>query len=234
MSEQVKVTVITQIVDYLKQKIINSDYKIEQKLPAELTLSKSLNVSRSSVREALYKLQAEGYVKLIPGKGAFVQSDKPENNKDLIREWFISSAPTLEEYMEVRMCIAPLAASLASERSSDEELNTLKMIHADFEKANNSNDISSLVSLDEAFHEQIFLMSHNVFLCKIGEMLTKLLKQYRLMSISSKESSSNTVEEHKTILDAIAQRDKNRAQTAMQLHLYKALDGIYEAQNKAK
>ena len=69
-------------------------------------------------------------------------------------------------------------------------------------------------------------MTHNKLLKHISELLLKELKQYRLMSISAKENSDNTVTEHLAVLEAIRNRNKDDAQKAMMFHLNKAREGI--------
>ncbi|MCR5291024.1 MAG: FadR family transcriptional regulator [Treponema sp.] len=221
-----RVSVTTQIVDSIKESIENGQFPVGEKLPAELALCEIMHVSRSSVREALYQLQAEGYVELKAGKGAFVRSSKPYDSYDAIRQWFVSNAPNLEDYTEIRLAIGPLAASLACERGTAKELQQLEHIHEQFVAANSKNDVPLLAQLDEQFHTQILIMSHNTLLQKLSELLLKELKQYRMMSIKAKKNSDNTVDEHVQILVAIKKRDKLEAQKAMLFHLNKARDGI--------
>ncbi|WP_432962637.1 FadR/GntR family transcriptional regulator [Treponema sp. OMZ 840] len=221
-----RIPVTSQIVDAIKEAVKEGQFPVGEKLPAELSLCKMMNVSRSSVREALYQLQAQGYVELKPGKGAFVRSGSPDDNHEAIRQWFISSAPNLEEYMEVRFAIDPLAASLAAEKGTDKEIQQLSYIHVQFVEANKEQAIPRLVSLDEQFHTQILEMTHNKLLKQISELLLKELKQYRMMSISAKKNSDNTITEHYAILQAIRERNKDKAQKAMIFHLDKAREGI--------
>ena len=221
-----RIPVTAQIVDAIKEAVKEGQFPVGKKLPAELTLCKMMNVSRSSVREALYQLQAQGYVELKSGKGAFVKSGSPDNNREAIRQWFISSAPNLEECMEVRFAIAPLAASLAAEKGTDKEVEELSYIHAQFIEANKEQSIPRLVSLDEQFHTQILEMTHNKLLKQISELLLKELKQYRMMSITAKKNSDNTVAEHFAVLQAIRRKNKDEAQKAMILHLAEARKGI--------
>ena len=232
MKPIMRISVTSQIVDSIKESIENGQFPVGKKLPAELELCKLMYVSRSSVREALYQLQAQGYVELIAGKGAFVRSKKPNDNYEAIRQWFISSAPNLEDFIEVRLAIDPLAASLASIKGTEKEIRQLADIHEQFVKANTTNDVPRLVSLDEQFHSQILKMSHNVLLKQISELLLKELKQYRTMSITAKKNSDNTVAEHGAVLQAIASRNKEKAQKAMIRHLHKVREDIGAVINK--
>ena len=234
MKPIMRISVTSQIVDSIKESIENGQFPVGKKLPAELELCKLMYVSRSSVREALYQLQAQGYVELQAGKGAFVRSKKPNDTYEAIRQWFISSAPNLEDFIEVRLAIDPLAASLASVKGTEKEIRQLADIHEQFAKANTANDVPRLVSLDEQFHSQILKMSHNVLLKQISELLLKELKQYRTMSITAKKNSDNTVAEHGAVLQAIASRNKEKAQKAMIRHLHKVREDIGAVINKKR
>ena len=75
-------------------------------------------------------------------------------------------------------------------------------------------------------------MSHNALLKQISELLLKELKQYRTMSITAKKNSDNTVAEHGAVLQAIALRDKEKAQKAMIRHLHKVREDIGAVINK--
>lgn len=219
MKEITRVSVTTQIVESIKESIENNQFPIGEKLPSEMKLCELMNVSRSSVREAVRELQAQGFLELKPGKGAFVRSKRPYNNYDTIREWFISSAPNLEDYTEVRMAIEPYAVALACKRATETERSMLKEIHINFIEGNKTHDPAQLATLDEQFHTQILIMSHNSLIITISELLMKALKKYRLLSITAQNNSDNTIEEHERILSAILEQDTAKAQQAMQFHL---------------
>ena len=62
-----------QVVDVLKEYIASDEIQIGDKLPPELTLAKMLNVSRSTVREAIRTLSVLGYIEIVNGKGSFLR-----------------------------------------------------------------------------------------------------------------------------------------------------------------
>ncbi len=233
MKEITRVSVTTQIVNSIKESIEEGQFPVGEKLPSEMKLCELMNVSRSSVREAMRELQAQGFLELKPGKGAFVRSKEPYSNYDTIREWFIASAPNLEDYTEVRMAIEPFAASLACKRATDEEREQLKDIHAEFAAGNEKHDAAFLASIDEQFHTQILAMSHNSLISTISDLLMKALKKYRLLSISAQNNSNNTVEEHERILSAILDKDTSKAMQAMQFHLNRVQERIVSLSNNA-
>lgn len=220
-----RVSVTKQVVESIKESIISGQFTVGEKLPAEVKLCELLSVSRSSIREAMQALQVEGYVELIPGRGAFVR-DNQSHDYNTVKNWFIESVPTLEDYTEVREAIEPLAVRMAIQRSSDEEIRTLLDIHQEFIDAEKENNVSLMANLDEKFHTQIIVMAHNALLGKINSLLASELKKYRVMSISVKEHSDNTIREHGMICESIKKRDARMATSAMLKHLEMTLSDM--------
>lgn len=213
-----RVSVTKQVVESIKESIINGQFIVGEKLPTEAKLCEILNVSRSSIREAMQALQVEGYVELISGRGAFVR-DNQSHDYDTVRKWFIESTPTLEDYTEVREAIEPLAIRMAIQRGTEEELDELLGIHNSFILAEEEKNISMMAKLDELFHSHIVTMAHNTLLSKINSLIAADLKKYRVMSISVKDQSENTIEEHELICKSIKTRDPQLATSAMMNHL---------------
>ena len=220
-----RVPIATQVVESIRQSIVKGQFHVGEKLPPEVKLCEILQVSRSSIREALRHLQAEGYVELLPGRGAFVR-DNQSYDYNAVRRWFIASSPNVRDFCEVRGVMEPLAARMAVERGTVEEYKTLQDIHDDFVDAAKENNVSELASLDEKFHTQIAAMSHNSLLSNINDILNSELKEYRIRSISVKANSKNTVKEHKQILMGIKKKDSSAASAAMLFHLDMVLSDI--------
>ncbi len=86
----------------------------------EVQLAEQLGVSRTPVREAIRKLELEGLVVMLPRKGAYVAN---------------MSLKDIMDVLEVRASLEGLAAYLAAERISDEDIKKLKDISEEFKKA---------------------------------------------------------------------------------------------------
>ena len=213
-----KIPVTTQVVESIRESIVKGQFKIGDKLPPESKLCELLKASRSSIREALRQLQAEGYVELLPGKGAFVR-DNQSHDYDTVQRWFIAASPNLRDFTDVREALEPLAVRMAVERGTAAECLILRRIHRDFISAAAENNVSALASLDEKFHAQIVTMAHNSLLDKINKLLDSELKEYRIRSISAKTDSENTAREHEKILAGIMKKDARAAASAMLAHL---------------
>lgn len=213
-----RIPVTTQIAESIKDSIIKGQFKIGEKLPAEQKLCDILGVSRSSIREAMKELQAQGFVELKSGRGAFVRDNQPHDYESL-RNWFIESAPSLEEFNQVRQSIEPSVVALAAKNATKKEIQELKDLHEKFIFANIENNTSKLANLDEQFHTQIIKMAHNSIFTQINKLVVVGLRKYRIKAIALKENSSNTIKEHERIYNAIEQRNIEESKSAMIDHL---------------
>lgn len=219
MKQIIRVPVTQQVVESIKESILNGQFPVGNRLPAEAKLCDMLHVSRSSVREAMRVLQAEGYVRLEAGKGATV-ADNQSHDYDTVRKWFQESAPKLEDYAEVREVLEPLCVKLAIEKSDhNEKFSDIEKIHQDFIDADKEHNVSLMAKCDEQFHSQIALRSHNSVLEKMNTLLSTELWKYRLMSISAQANGIKTISEHQAIYDAMRKHDVDAAQKAMLKHI---------------
>lgn len=217
-----KMPIIDQVVNNIKQSITDGDFVVNQKLPSELSLCKILGVSRSTVREAFRILQAEGFVDVKAGRGAFVKDCNPKDF-DAIRLWFQSSAPELKDFFEVRCAIEGLACREAALRGSAEQIANLEMTFDLFVKAVETGDVVERARLDELFHTIIVEMTLNPLLTKIHGLIAMEFKKYRSISFAIDFNARNAVEPHYKILEALKQRNGIVAEEEMIAHLDRAI-----------
>lgn len=218
MKAVTKVSIIDQVVSTIKESILNGEFTLGQKLPSELSLCKTLSVSRSTIREACRVLQTLGYVELKPGRGAFICDTDP-HDVDVIRYWFSESASQLEDFTDVRKVLEQLAVRMAIEHCTDNDIQALERVNTAFIKAVNEHNISEVAKLDEAYHEQIFLMSRNLLLIKLNRLISIEFKKFRIMTFSLKRNCLNAVDPHAKVLDAIKRRNIPDGITEMSKHM---------------
>jgi DNA-binding GntR family transcriptional regulator len=130
--------------------------------------------------------------------------------------------------LEIRASLEGLAASLASERISPEDIKKLEDIAKDFEQSTNNSDIETLLRKDVEFHECIFKATNNK---KLHQLITSLWEQvyrFRVTYISDYDSSVNIIGEHKLILDAIKKGDAELAKKYATEHIENAEQFIIE------
>lgn len=213
-----KVSVVQQVEDEIKKYIQSSNIQIGDKLPSEKVFCEELNIGRGSVREALRLLQAKGYVEIIQGKGAFVAS-KEELKKEELAVWFRDNQIQLQDFIEVRMAIEPLALRLAIERCTEKDFRKLTAIMTRTIRAAEQKDNAELAICDEKFHSAIVECSHNQLLISINKEIVKSLRNFREKTFRIDGNIQNCIPFHAAILDAMKHKDIKKAQSKLLEHL---------------
>lgn len=170
----------------------------------ENQLADKLGVSRTPVREALRMLELENLVELVPRKGAQVLD---MSEKDIVN------------ILEVRSALEGLATQLACKKMSAEDLQQLKKLEADFERAVADNDVELFVDIDEDFHDLIFSSTGNDKLIYIFKNLRIQLYRYRMAQAKNDTSMSTIVAHHKNIIRAIENREAEEGAAIAQGHI---------------
>ena len=201
------------VYDYLLSYIEDNDLEIGSKLPTEKELCEQMNVSRSTVREAVSMLQARNVVDVIKGSGTYVKSRNadPQENKLTI--------DNLRDFMEIRISVEILAIRLFIANYSDENYALLENAQKRFEKAVKEKNAEKMADCDEAFHGTLFKCTGNSLLIDIGELLANSFRYYRHRTFEIEVHRMDAVNAHRKILEAIRMKDTDEAIFSMRQHL---------------
>ena len=194
------------VFETLRDAIITQVLKPGERL-MEIQLADEMGVSRTPVREAIRKLELEGLVIMVPRKGAYVAG---------------VSMKDLHEVYEVRAALEMLAVSLAAERITDEELDALErqVLRESEEEANeNENTLDNIVYIDTTFHDIIYQAANNQRLVQFLNILQEQLQRFRAASLSRPGRSKTALEEHKQIIEALAERNGDLAAQLAKEHI---------------
>ena len=191
------------VFESLRTAILEGKLKSGQRL-MEVQLAEQLGVSRTPIREAIRKLELEGLVIMLPRKGAYVAD---MSFKDLI------------DVLEIRASLDGLAASLASGRRRDEDIEGLEKLAREFEESVKSGDIEEVLKKDVEFHEYIFSLANNKKLYQIINSLWEQVHRFRVTYVSDYEASLSLVEEHNKIFEAIKEGNCELAQKYATEHI---------------
>lgn len=204
------------VFEALRDAIIRGVLKPGERL-MEVQLAEELGVSRTPVREAIRKLELEDLVVMIPRKGAYVSG---------------ISLKDIADVFEVRAAVEALAAGLAAERITAEELEELERILVKKAEIIEANDLDRLVEIDILFHECLYQASRNAKLVQIINNLSEQIHRFRSTSLASPGRMKEALEEHRKIVEAISERNITLAQTLAQEHIENAENSILEAIRK--
>lgn len=204
------------VLEALREAIFNGVLQPRERL-MEIQLAEELGVSRTPVREALRKLEQEGFIVMVPRKGAYVA--------DL-------SLKDIEDVFEIRIALEGLAASLSAERITDEELEVMERLLAEKAEAIKSLNMEKLVEVDTQFHETIYNSSRNERLSNIISNLREQIQRYRTTSLAYPGRMQRSLEEHRSIVEAIQARDPILAKQLVQDHIENAENTLLETLKK--
>ena len=216
------------LVDNIKKRIENGDYKIGDKLPTEMQICEMFGVGRSSTREAMRILQAMGFIQILKGKGTFVVNNCTSNN-DAIKEWYASNKNVLEDLIDVRTSIECLAVRRATLLMTDSDILDLERINSDFKENANADNIPALLMLDSDFHRKIAKASGNELIVLFNKQIESTFEVYRGKAYIITKHALSASMGHDKILKCIKNRDAKGAEKAMQEHIVETLSHITDA-----
>ncbi|MDI9500680.1 MAG: GntR family transcriptional regulator [Acetivibrionales bacterium] len=196
----------SRVYNRIRNDILNGVYEPGESL-VELKLSEELGVSRTPVREALRQLELEGLVQSVPNKGATVRGVTEQDIQDIYT---------------IRMLIEGLAARWAAEKITPEELEELKEAVDLEEFYTTKSNYGNLLRFDTRFHDIIFKASKSKPLMYTLSTFHRYVQKARRVSMSSPERAAEVLQEHKAILQAIIDRDADRAEKLMTEHVRNA------------
>lgn len=199
------------IYEILKNQIINEELKPGERLLDDKLASK-FGVSRTPIRESLTRLSSEGLVEIIPRSGMYV---KRLNRKDV------------EEIYEIRRLLEGLAARQAAPVIDNKELKRLSLLLEKAKRSLGSDDRRICIDLDIRLHDVILKNCQNSRLISIMNNLNTLIHVFRVRVARNKEKARQALKEHEAVLEAIKERDAEKAEKMMMEHIEKSKKYIF-------
>lgn len=215
------------IAERIAQKIRSGEFPVGGRLPAERDLAEILQVSRSSVREALIALELSGYVEVRVGSGVYVTAPREGSGNAATTAAATDSTPAISriagdigpfELLEARLLIEPECAALAAQQGTEEQLARIRESHEAMSAAGAPSHHN------EAFHAAIAAACGNSALEAVVMHIWDLTEASPVCERLDEHFVDGKVwdvalHEHDRITDAILDRDPIRARHAMYAHL---------------
>lgn len=209
-----------QLYDRLLQQITYGKYPEECRLPSEMDLCAAFGVSRPVVREALFRLQADGVITSQRGAGSYVRR-RPSS--ELVKLAPIGGLAELVRCMEFRSALEGDAACMAAIRRSEDDLQAMATALEDMQAAFDARQVGN--EADFRFHQAIANACGNDLFVTMLQSLSKQIFDYmrvmRSLALSSAVSRGQQVQrEHERIFQAISRQQPEEARDAMRDHIY--------------
>ncbi|WP_130861604.1 GntR family transcriptional regulator [Bacilliculturomica massiliensis] len=177
----------------------------------EYSLAAELNISRTPVREALTKLENEGYVHAFPNKGVMVAT---------------LDADDIVKISEVREALEGFAVRLACDRMDPEVAMDLKRKLEAIPNLEEEEYQEKSFMLGRQLHNQILKSTGNELLMKYVLNITAQLNRIMLLSRYAPSRAQTTFDEHMLIVDAILSKDKDLAEQSMRNHIISVANDV--------
>lgn len=198
-----------QLYQLIKKRLIDGFYQPGERL-VEVRLAEEFSVSRAPVREALRMLMQDGLL-LQKGNALHVFD------------------PTLQDMIDIYQCrqrLEALGANLAAANMKEEKLNHLKEIMIETKVAWETGDMVKVVSLNISFHEIVLEASGNQQLISLTSMIRDKVTYLRNCSFKGNVRNKSFLEEHEQIVKALGDRDGEKAEREMHVHIENDLQAL--------
>lgn len=190
----------------LREDILSGKYAEQEELK-EVAIGEEMGVSRTPVREALRQLELEGLVSIIPNRGAFVTGITRKDMQDIYA---------------MRALLEGLCARWATEHISAEQLEALEETIFLSEFHAGKNHAQQLTELDNQFHEILYEACGSKMLRHQLKDFHEYVMRVRRRMLSDNERGPEAVKEHRQIMEAIRDKNADRAEELATLHIHNA------------
>jgi DNA-binding FadR family transcriptional regulator len=213
-----------QISTLLSAAIARGEFAPGTMLPPERELARQLNVSRSSVREALIALEVTGWVEIRSGNGVLVANPLPSQPTEP------EDTFSLRDLIKARQAFEAMTAELAARYGTEEQRRELLEVAAQL--AEHPINDEGFLHQDKRFHLLISEMTGNEVLREMMEQLWNRRKSQRFVRLESHFADRDFPQalnhDHQLIARAIADQNPPLARDSMALHLQRVYDHLFE------
>jgi DNA-binding GntR family transcriptional regulator len=201
--------------DLIREAILDGEYAAGERLKED-ELAQRLDVSRTPVREALRRLEAEGLVVVEPQRGATVRAYEPRELDDMYR---------------LRAVLEGYAARRAAERITDSELDELRKSCERFSRLAARKRVSprDLARENQVFHDAILAAADDPRLAEMARAVIQAPLVYKAYIWYTPHQRRQSAHYHEQLVAALGRHDAERAALIMQEHVYEARDSLVAA-----
>ena len=188
-------TLREKILENIRDAILKGELKPGERV-SEPDIAERYGISRTPIREAFRQLESEGYLTVIPRKGAVVA---------------VHTEKDIEEFYSIKSVLEGYAAQLAAERMTEKDIDKLETINNRLEKLSKNKDVKTFFRAHNEFHEYFIRASGNKKLMELIQQLLNKFEYLRIASLSLPGRMKISVQEHKKIIDAFRNHDGHAA-----------------------
>lgn len=188
-------TLREKILETIRDAILKGSLKPGERV-SEPELAERFGISRTPIREAFRQLESEGYLEVIPRKGAVVAS---------------LSERDIEEFYAIKIILEGFAARMAADNLTAKDIERLETINERLQQIAKEGDVKNFFRVHNEFHEVFIKAAGNEKLYEMVSQLVMRFKRLRLASLSQPGRMEISVEEHRNMIQAFRNHDGERA-----------------------
>ncbi len=220
------------IVEQINMLCLEQNLQPGDRLPSERDLASLFGVSRTSVREALKRLESKNILEIRQGGGSFLAVSKRDTLGNELRTHIDEThAQLIDEMLELRRAFEVEAASLAAQRATAENLEAIKYVLTQMAEAIDDPELGVQADLD--FHLQVAYATKNQLLIDLMETLANRMEENiratRRQRFTDSSRHLDTLKEHEEIYLAIAGGNSDLARQLMDKHISRIRLELYRA-----
>lgn len=209
------------LADILRERILAGDFPEGTALPPERDLMEQAQMSRTTVREAMRILEAQGFIRVRVGRagGAFVRLPGDEAVANTVGMFIKGRRIRMAALLETREAIEPALAQLAAERRTDDDLAAMDAANVIMSKSTTTLDAFLQANVD--WHVAVAMASHNELLVGFMSALSRALYlSTENQQFIDEDVRKSTTRAHKAVTQAIRAQDAAAAVRRMGRHLH--------------
>lgn len=192
-----------EIADIIRDRILKGEYHIGEKIK-ENQIATELRVSRTPIREAFKQLENEGLIDYVPNRGCFAKGFTKQD---------------IEDIYAVRKALEILAVEWAVDRITPPEIDKLQDQCDLMEFYTTRKDGKKVLEINNDFHDIIYNSTGSRFMAQVLRSYKEYIEQTRRVIFYEQSYLEEILAEHKAILDAMKNSDKESAVKAIAEHL---------------
>ena len=196
-------TLHANLVKRIRELVIEGDLEPGAKVP-ERILCERFNVSRTPLREALKTLASEGWLEILPHKGARVTRLNEED---------------IDQMFPIMGALEALSGELACANLSEEQFAEIRALHYQMVLHYTRRELAPYFHINQLIHEKILAAAANPLLVQMYQTLSGRIRRARYVANMSEDRWAQAIEEHEEMLSALASRDGQSLANVLRRHL---------------
>ena len=196
-------TLHANLVEQIRELVIEGDLEPGAKVP-ERILCERFNVSRTPLREALKTLASEGWLEILPHKGARVTRLNEED---------------IDQMFPIMGALEALSGELACANLSEEQFAEIRALHYQMALHYTRRELAPYFQINQLIHEKILAAAANPLLVQMYQTLSGRIRRARYVANMSEDRWAQAIEEHEEMLSALASRDGQSLANVLRRHL---------------